>query len=195
MFLPQRFSILICLYAESIYSILDSMDQQKQNYSKKLFSVPIYFRSKEEHRKYFEAKWHKYLEERSRHHQQFDTEITEKDKKKWDLEFKHSHFHFWKYSEIIGYVEFRKRENAVYAFVILAETDKFAPIINKKTFRIFEELKPLKITLKDKLNEQITKEIYESLIYINNSSMRFQQYFIDTSEIDNFVHLINFHEI
>ena len=171
------------------------MDNKNQSHSKKLFSVPIYFRSKEEHRKYFETKWRKYLQERIRHHQQFSTEITEKDKKKWDLEFKHTHFHFWKYSEIIGYVEFRKRENAIYAFVILAESDKFAPIINKKTFRIFEELKPIKISLREKLNDRVIKDIYETLKNINNSSSRFQQYFIDTSEIDNFVHLIDFHEI
>jgi len=171
------------------------MNKQTKNPSKKLFSVPIYFRTKEEHRKYFEGKWIKYLKERLAQHQQFSKEVTEKDKKKWDQEFKHTHFHFWKYTEIIGYVEFRKKDDALYAFVILAETDKFAPIINKKTFRIFDESKPFKITLKEKLNDQVIKDIYDTLIEINNSCDRLRQYFIDTSEIDNFVHLIDFHKI
>ena len=171
------------------------MDKQNRRPSKKLFSVPIYFRSKEDHHKYFEAKWIKYLQERISHQQLFSKEITEKDKKKWDLEFKHTHYHFWKYAEIIGYVEFRKKEDAIYAFVIMAETDKYAPIINKKTFRIVDKIQPYKIPLTGVPNEQVIKAIYTILHKVNNCNERFKKYFIDTSEIDNFVHLIDFHKI
>ncbi len=171
------------------------MDNQKNSPSKKLFSVPIYFRSKEEHRKYFEEKWQKYLEDHARIQKQLYGEITDKDKLHWNKEFKHTYFHFWKYAEIIGYVEFRKKENALYAFVIMAETDKFAPIINKKTFRIADEFSPFKIRLEGILNDQIIKYIYATLEKVNNCNPRYQKYYIDKSEIDNFVHLIDFHKI
>ena len=171
------------------------MDKPQALPSKKLFSVPIYFRTKEQHRQYFEAKWIKYLQQRLDHYERFAKEVTEKDKKQWSKEFKHSHFHFWKYTEIIGYVEFRKKDDALYAFVILAETDKFAPIINKKTFRIFEECKPFKIVLEEKQNDQVVDDIYNTLKQINNCNERLKKYYIDTSEIENFVHLIDFHKI
>jgi hypothetical protein len=171
------------------------LEKQQTSRSKKLFSVPIYFRTKEEHRQYFEVKWLKYLQQRLEHFERFGKQVTDKDKKQWDLDFKHTYFHFWKYTEIIGYVEFRKKDDALYAFVILAETDKFAPIINKKSFRIFEECKPYKITLQNKQNQQIVNDIYISLKQINNCCERLKKYYIDTSEIENFVHLIDFHKI
>ena len=171
------------------------MDKPVKQPSKKLFSVPIYFRSRDEHHKYFEAKWVQFLKQRISHHRQLSKGITEKDKKKWDIEFKHTHYHFWKYAEIIGYVEFRKKVDALYVFVIMAETEKYAPIINKKTFRIFDKIEPYKIPIADVTNEVIVKAIYLTLKKINNTNERFKKYYIDTSEIDNFVHLIDFHRI
>lgn len=171
------------------------MDNQKHSGSKKLFSVPIYFRSKEEHRKYFEKKWQKYLEQRIDNHRNLSLTITEKDKVKWESEFKHSYFHFWKYTEIIGYIEFRIKEKAIYAFIILAVSDKFAPIINKKTFRIYDEFPPVKISIREMLNEHIVKEIYETLEKINYLNDSFKKYYIDTSEIKTYLHLIDFHKL
>jgi len=169
------------------------MDFQNYINSRILFSVPIYFRSQEKHSKYFDNKRRGFLKKQEQLHKQFSNEITFKDKMRWDIAFEQFYFHAWKYTEIIGYIEFRKKEDSIFAFVWLPEAERYAPLMNRKKFRLARDFPDYEIEIQDLTNEEIVEEIHNILEQINNSSRRFRKYHIYKDELRNFVHLIDYH--
>jgi len=171
------------------------MDFQNYIGSKKLFSVPIYFRSREEHQRYFNVKLQKYIEEQESFYNRPNSDIPGDERIRWDIFFNDKYFHVWEYTEIIGYVQFRKKGKSIFAFVILAEGERFHSLMKYKKFRLSDQFPDYEIEIEGKNNKQIVEEIYSVLEQISRISRRFKKYYIDTSEIDNFVHLIDYHTI
>lgn len=171
------------------------MDFQNYIDSRLLFSVPIYFREEEEHIKFYNELRKKIFAQQERYYNRFALEITAQDRIRWELDFEKYCFHIWKYTEIIGYIEFRKKGNSIFAFVYLPDAKRFRPLMNGKKFIISRDFPDYNIELDEKPNELIVQEIYSILEVIGKSSRRFKRYYIDTSELNNFVNLINFHHI
>jgi hypothetical protein len=163
--------------------------------SRKLFSVPIYFRSQEEHREYFDAKRQRYIDNQMSFYERNGWEFTAENKIRSELDFERWYFHVWKYTEIIGHIEFRKKENSIFAFVWLVEAKRYSPIMKYKKFELKEYFPDYKINIFGKTNKEVSEQIYEVLDQINNSSRRFQRYYIDKSELVNFAHLIDYGSI
>ena len=168
------------------------MDFQNYIDSRILFSVPIYFRSQEEHKNYFDEKRQKYFASQENFYKKHNLKIPSDYMIRWELDFERMYFHVWKYTEIIGYVEFRKKENSIFTFVSLPEAERFSPLMNRKRFRLAREFPDYEIELEEKTNEQIVEEIFIILNQIHKSSRRFKKYYIDTHEMLNYVHLIDF---
>lgn len=168
------------------------MDFQNYIDSRFIFSVPIYFRSQEEHKKYFDEKRREYFNYQRNVFNRHNIEITSKDKIKWELEFEKMYYHVWKYTEIIGYIEFRKKENSIFAFIWLPEAERFAPLMNKKKFRLSMYFPDYEIVLNELTREQIVEQIYDIIEQVGNSSRRFRRYYIDTSELMIYVNSINY---
>ena len=76
------------------------MDFQHYIGSKIIFSVPIYFRSEEEHRRYFDDKRRRFIENQESIHRQHNNEIVIEDRMRWELAFERFNFHIWKYAFI-----------------------------------------------------------------------------------------------
>ena len=136
------------------------MDFQNYIDSRKLFSVPIYFRSQEKHREYFDAKRQRYFEYQISLYERNGWEFTTGERIRWELDFERWYYHVWKYTEIIGYIEFRKKDNSIFAFVSLPEAERFAPLMNRKKFRMTKEFPDYEIELEEKTNEQIVEEMF-----------------------------------
>jgi len=168
------------------------MDFQNYIDSRSLFSIPIYFRSQEEHKNYFNEKRQKYFDYQSEWYNRNNREITLEVKIQWELEFERRHFHVWKYTEIIGYIEFRKKENTIFAFVWLPEAERFAPLMNKKKFRLSMHFPDYEIALNELTREQIVGQIYTIIDQVANSSRRFRRYYFDTSDLMNYVNSIDY---
>ena len=171
------------------------MDFQNYIGSKILFSVPIYFRSQEEHKNHFDEKRQKYFDYQENLHNRNNWEFTPEDKIRWELDFERMYFHVWKYTEIIGFIEFRKKENSIFAFVSLPEAERYASLMNRKKFRLARDFPDYEIEIPELTNEEIVEQIYDILEQISNSSRRFRRYHIDKSELMNYVHLIDYHSI
>ena len=169
------------------------MDFQNYINSRILFSVPIYFRSQEEHKNYFDEKRQKYFASQENFYKKHNLEIPSDHKIRWELDFERMYFHVWKYTEIIGYIEFRKKENSIFAFVWLPEAERYAPLMNRKKFRLARYFPDYEIEIQELTNEEIVEHIYSILDNINNSNRRFRRYYIDKSELNNYVHLIDYH--
>ncbi len=171
------------------------MDFQNYIGSKQLFSVPIYFRSPKEHKKEFAQKRQKYFESNKDIYIALDEEITEKDVKMWELDFARKLYHPWKYTEIIGFIEFRKKENSIFTFVNLPDAQRYAPLMNNKRFRLSRDFPNYEIDITEMTNEEIVEQIHNIIDQVGKSSRRFRRYYIDKSEMINFVHLIDYHTI
>ena len=171
------------------------MDFQNYIGSTILFSVPIYFRSQEEHKNHFDKSRQKYFNYQENLYNRNNWEIAATDKMRWDLDFERFNFHVWKYTEIIGFIEFRKKENSLFVFVVLAKAKRYSPIMNRKSFRLSSIFPDYEIELEDISNDQIIEQIFRVIDEIGKSSRRFSRYYINTNEIKNFVHLIDYHSI
>ena len=169
------------------------MDFQNYIDSRLLFSVPIYFRSPEEHQNYFEEERQKYFDHQENLFNRNNWKITSDNRRRWELDFERIYFHVLKYTEIIGFIEFRKKENSIFTFVWLPEAKRYAPVMKYKKFRLARGFPDYEIEIPDLTNEEIVEQFYEILEQINNSSRRFRRYYIDKSELENFVHLIDYH--
>ena len=157
-----------------------------------IFSIPIYFRSKQKHDLYFEQKEQKYFQYRENLHKENEFISTHEDRIKWSVEFNRNQYYPWYYNEIIGYIEIRKNRNLVYLFVILINADRFTPNRTKKVFEISEDFPDFIIDIENKTNSQITNEIDKNLYSINNFSNRMKNLFIDRTIYDRIVKYIDF---
>lgn len=171
------------------------MDFKNYIDSRIIFSVPIYFRSQREHQEYFDAKRQNYISNQERLHKQFSNEITLKDTIRWELSFESFYYHVWKYTEVIGYIEFRKKESSIFAFVHLPEAKRYSPKMYHKTFRLSGDFPDYEIELEDKTNESIAEEMQRIIEDIGKSNRRFQRYHIYIRELENYIHFIDYHNI
>ncbi len=157
-----------------------------------IFSIPIYFRSREEHKKYFDEKQNQFLKQQESSFHQIGATVDSNERIRLEVYFNQNYFHVWYYTEIIGYIEFRKKKNFIYAFVFLPKAKRFAPLMNKKMFLISDKFPSYRIETYDLSNEEIVSEIYKIIKAIHKHNDRFRRYFVDTSEIKNYINLIDY---
>ena len=157
-----------------------------------IFSIPIYFRSIEEHKKYFDEKKDRYFRQQEALFHKIGAKIDAKERMRLDITFNKFYYHVWNYTEIIGYIEFRKKENCIYAFIVLPVAKRFAPLMNKKKYKLSDEFPTYKVEIDDLVKEEIVEKIYSIIQIIQKHSRRFRRYYIDTSELENYIHIIDY---
>lgn len=157
-----------------------------------IFSIPIYFRSRDDHKKYFDKRLSQFLKQQEASFRKIGAIIDSNERIRLEVYFNQNYYHVWNYTEIIGYIEFRKKENCIYAFVILPEAKRFAPLMNKKKYSISNEFPDYQIEIGDLSNEQIIIEIYRIIQSIREYNHRFRRYYIETSEMKNYINLIDY---
>ncbi len=168
------------------------MDFKDYDDSSLIFSVPIYFRSRENHKKYFDEKLSQYLKQQESLFHKIGAKIDPNERRRLEVYFNQNYYYVWNYTEIIGYIEFRKKKNFIYAFVILPDAERFAPLMNKKKFSISNEFPSYEIETDDLSNKEIVIEIKKVIQAIHKYNIRFRRYYIDTSELKNYINLIDY---
>jgi len=157
-----------------------------------IFSIPIYFRSEEDHDNYFNEKEKQFLKQQEDSFHNINATFDTNERIRWEVIFNKNYYHVWKYTEIIGYIEFRKKNNCIYAFVFFSYAERFAPLMNKKKFSISNEFPSYEIETDDLSNEEIVSEINKLIQAIHKYNKRFRRYYIDKSELNNYINLIDY---
>ncbi len=132
------------------------MDFKDYDDSSLIFSIPIYFRSRENHKKYFDEKLSQYLKQQESLFHKIGAKIDPNERRRLEVYFNQNYYYVWNYTEIIGYIEFRKKKNFIYAFVILPDAERFAPLMKKKSFQYQMNFLVMKL-------KQMTYQIKRSL--------------------------------
>ncbi|MBN2412617.1 hypothetical protein JXQ31_13085 [candidate division KSB1 bacterium] len=155
--------------------------------SKILFTIPIYYRSFEEHGKEYDKRFKDFKQRKKKTWGElFDKEY--KSQLKLDLEFQ-NYWYSWSYTQIIKYVEIHLEHNILKAYLHSVEAKRFRAIMNRKIFKYVGKVADVAYLKPYYNDEEIREQIYN---FINELRSSYKRYYVDSSQVENLLPYIDF---
>lgn len=165
------------------------MDYGKLFKSKKIFTIPIYFRSKEEWSQKYEGELEKYLENRKEQWREVDLELSEKELIFWEINFNKTN-NIWFYNGIISFLEIKFIDKTFHSFLYKVDGDRYSSRMPKKKF-IFDSDINLPIQeISSNLFEDLKKYLDVLKVAIISKYPKYKKYYFDFNEVINLIDVL-----
>lgn len=161
------------------------------NHSKLIFSIPIYYRTREKSFEAYKIAEAKHIEEIKSSWEEQGFQYPEDIKLRHIVSF-NKKWPNWRYNEIISYIEIRLFENEFYSYLFTANNEKYNARIPNKKFIWKENSYFSSFPIVNQTSTDILNWILSLQSEIISRSKKYRNYYFDFSTVENIADAIDF---